>query len=224
MIEKISGIYRIVCSKNGRYYYGSSGNIHKRWIRHQSDLRRNDHDNIIVQRVYDKWGENSLSCELVESVSVDKLLEVEQIYLDGHVGKSNCMNIAKDVRSNTRGIPRSAEIRKKISDAHKGKIISEEAKRKMSEAHKGVKLSKEHRQRMSDSHKGHVHSEETRRKISKAMKGKPRKKASLETRRKMRESSPRYWKGKTRSPETCRKISIANKRYHKNMLAAEGKL
>ncbi len=34
MKEKISGIYRIVCIKNGRYYYGSLKNIMRRWQQH----------------------------------------------------------------------------------------------------------------------------------------------------------------------------------------------
>ncbi|KKM74973.1 hypothetical protein LCGC14_1394840, partial [marine sediment metagenome] len=80
MAEKISGIYRIVCVKNGRYYYGSSNNIRRRWIQHRSVLRRNGHRNPIVQRTWNKHGENSFRCELTEIVPIDKLLEVEDVY------------------------------------------------------------------------------------------------------------------------------------------------
>lgn len=96
MVEKISGIYRIVCVKNGRYYYGSSKNIHLRWLRHKRALRKNVHDNPIVQRVWNKHGEDTFRVELIKKVPKDRLLEVENVYLKEHVGKSNCMNIAKD--------------------------------------------------------------------------------------------------------------------------------
>ena len=49
-----------------------------------------------MQNTWNKHGENSFRIELVEQVVESKLLEAEQTYLDEHVGKSNCMNIAKD--------------------------------------------------------------------------------------------------------------------------------
>ena len=57
----------------------------------------------------------------------------------------------------------------------KGHIVSEEMKRKMSESHKGKKFSDEHKKKIGESHKGkpsgnlgkkHSHSEETKRKMS----------------------------------------------------------
>lgn len=90
----VSGIYRIVCRKNGRYYYGSSNNIQKRWWTHKNYLKKNKHSNIFLQRAWNKYGESSFVFELVESVTNDDmLLLVEQVYLSNHVGKSNCMNM-----------------------------------------------------------------------------------------------------------------------------------
>jgi len=93
MIKKISGIYRIVCIENGRYYYGSAKNISSRWGGHKSALRGGYHKNPIVQHVWNKHGESSFRIELIEEIVEDKLFEVEQIYLDEHVGKPNCMNL-----------------------------------------------------------------------------------------------------------------------------------
>jgi len=91
--DKISGIYRIVCTKNGRYYYGSSKNIRRRWNEHKNLLRKNAHWNPVMQRSWNKHGIDSFRIELIEKISKDSLFEVEQIYLTEHVGKSNCMNV-----------------------------------------------------------------------------------------------------------------------------------
>lgn len=134
--EKISGIYRIVCVKNNRYYYGSSNDIWRRWRRHRSELRRNCHNNTIVQRSWNKHGENSFHVELVEGITEGRLLEVEQRYLNEHVGKSNCMNIADNAQ---------------CPSYWKGRSLAEETKLKISESLKGRKLSVEHRRNISES-------------------------------------------------------------------------
>ena len=78
------------------------------------------------------------------------------------------------------------EIRKKMSESHKGKQLSEETKKKLSEAHSGEKHhffgkhhSEESKKKMSDAHKGKPApnkgvpmNEETKKKISEAIKEK----------------------------------------------------
>lgn len=72
----------------------------------------------------------------------------------------------------------SAEIRKKMSEAHTGYKHSEETKQKISEAQMGEKshmfgkkLSEETKRKMRESYKGKTYSEETRRKISESNSG-----------------------------------------------------
>ena len=81
----------------------------------------------------------------------------------------------------------SAETRKKMSEANKGKQLSEETKKKLSEANKGKQLSEEHKKNISEANKGKKRSEEARRKMSEAHKGKrfseERKKNISEARR-----------------------------------------
>jgi len=145
VIEKISGIYRIVCVKNGRYYFGSAKNITKRWDIHKSRLRMESHDNPIIQRSWNKHGENSFRIELIECVNDEnKLLEVEQKYLDKHVNKSNCMNIAKSATAPMMGRKHTDESKRKMVKSHPphespnyGNPLSPETKKKISEAKKG---------------------------------------------------------------------------------------
>ena len=83
----------------------------------------------------------------------------------------------------------SAEARKKMSKARKGKRFSESHKNKMSEARKGKHHSVEARKKISESMKGKHLSEETRTKLSEARKGKHH---SAETRKKISEARKRY--------------------------------
>lgn len=138
MTEKISGIYRIICIENGRYYYGSSVDVWARWGGHRSALRRNGHYNPTVQRSWNKHGESSFRIELIEQVVKDKLIEVEQTYLDENVGKSNCMN-----------------IRPRADGPAIGHQLSTLTRRKISKTLAGRKLSKEHREKLCENHPRH---------------------------------------------------------------------
>jgi NUMOD3 motif len=63
--------------------------------------------------------------------------------------KQKLANILKENYRKTQ----SLEIRQKISDSHKGKIVSEAARLNMSNAQKGKKHSEETKQKMRESHK-----------------------------------------------------------------------
>lgn len=119
--KKVSGIYRIVCTKNGRYYYGSSVDIHNRWSTHKSRFRKGEHDNPIMQNVWNKWGEENFRIEIIKQVSKKQLLKIEQRYLDEHVGKRNCMNILSEVFEipSQKGRTHSEETRQKMSVSSK---------------------------------------------------------------------------------------------------------
>ena len=107
-------------------------------------------------------------------------------------------NLIIDRLGNSRfyGWNHSEEIKRKISEANKGKKLSEEHKRKLSNLSKGKKLSEEHKRKMRkprskdaknnmrESRIGKKHSEETKRKMSEAHKG---KKHSEESKIKMSE-------------------------------------
>jgi group I intron endonuclease len=76
------GIYRIKNLINGKCYYGSSKKIEKRLKKHKRELKINTHINCILQRAWNKYGENNFLFEVVEECDVTILLEVEQKYLD----------------------------------------------------------------------------------------------------------------------------------------------
>jgi len=76
------GIYRIKNKINDKCYYGSSKNIEKRWKTHLNQLKNKKHINSILQRAWDKYGENNFIFEVVEECKLENLFEVEQKYID----------------------------------------------------------------------------------------------------------------------------------------------
>lgn len=76
------GIYKISFVGSDKVYYGSTNDFSRRKKRHLSDLRAGQHRNIIMQRLYDKYGENSFVFEEVLTCQPDQLLEIEQEYID----------------------------------------------------------------------------------------------------------------------------------------------
>lgn len=161
-----SGIYKITCTANGKFYIGRTKDIKHRANQHFTNLRRNVHNNGILQRCFNKYGAASIVIELIEPIADVKTQIIrEQEYLDKYIGSDLCMNINKSAevqcdvpyteerrrkisasRKKQVGLQkRTAEQRKHISDALKGHVLSEETRRKISEAHKGKKLSEEHK-------------------------------------------------------------------------------
>lgn len=73
-----------------------------------------------------------------------------------------------------RGIPRSEETKRKISE--KNSIVSDERRQQMRERNLGKKLSEETKRKIGDAGRGRVLSDETKKKLSDAKKGIPKSK------------------------------------------------
>jgi len=95
---KISGIYKIINRVNGKYYIGSSRDIISfkgRWYHHKYLLRKNRHDNILLQRAWNKNGEKNFDFIIEkEVINTNDILLVEQQYLDKAKKEQNkCYNL-----------------------------------------------------------------------------------------------------------------------------------
>jgi group I intron endonuclease len=92
-MNKISGIYKIINKTNGKYYIGSSINIKRRWSNHKDMLKRNIHPNSHLQSSWKKYGKDNFEFLIVETISPNLLVEVEQKYLDASFKESRkCYN------------------------------------------------------------------------------------------------------------------------------------
>lgn len=67
-MHMISGIYKIVNLKSGKFYLGSSKNIKRRWGIHKSALRNNRHHCVYLQRSWNKHGEQNFLFELIKEM------------------------------------------------------------------------------------------------------------------------------------------------------------
>lgn len=79
---KISGIYKITNIITKKFYIGSSSDIHQRWNEHRSLLNRKVHSNKKFIHAWHKYGIDNFMFEIIEIVDEEKLLEIEQKYLD----------------------------------------------------------------------------------------------------------------------------------------------
>lgn len=156
-----AGIYRIVNKVSGKSYVGSSGWVRKRCRAHTLKLIRGNHDNIIMQQAFHKYGAEAFEVVLLEAVEDEsRLIEREQHWIDQLDTVADGYNIRPFAESN-RGHKMSTEACRKMSEARKGRInspeaiekvrqqllgrpLTEERKRNISAAKKGKKLSPEH--------------------------------------------------------------------------------
>lgn len=229
------GIYWIYqVSRDRAVYVGSSSNVEHRIGWHASSLRRGKHPNKHLQSTWDKYGASDFNLSLLEVCSSEQIIEREEFWMFAMPAPPTCnakmygsatihndatrlkISLANTGKpSPNKGKSPSAETRRKISEAMKGKPKTESEMRKRREPNRH--LSEEHRRKVSDAMKGRpAHNkgvpptEETRLKISKANKGRP---LSEENKRNISKALT----GKTLSQETRHKISETLKRRHEQL-------
>ena len=165
----IPGVYIILNTVNGKRYVGSSINVQGRISDHKIRLSREVHGNSHLQRAWNKYGSNTLSFEIIEECSCNRLLEREQHFIDLY----ESMNQKHGY--NQRGAERwgevTDEVREKISVAAKGKHKSPEHCAKIGDANRRRVFSSETRAKMSASNRRRHHSAEVKAKIGAAQRG-----------------------------------------------------
>lgn len=170
----VSGVYEIVNIVNGHSYVGSSINIRNRWKSHKNTLRRGEHTNQILQRAWDKYGEDNFSFKVLLICEKFETLRYEQLILDmnNHEYNISASAIAPTLgrHSGMYGKKHSEETKRKMSEARKGKKRTEEYCKRMSVIRTGEKRSDEAKAKMSLAAIGRKHSEETKKKISRIVK------------------------------------------------------
>lgn len=111
-----SGVYIIKCRANNRRYIGSSVQIQKRWQLHRQAFVRGNHKNRHMQRAWNKYGADVFEFKIILYCEPKDCLMYEQICLDYFKPE---FNICKQA-TNSLGVKRSEETKRRISEAKKG--------------------------------------------------------------------------------------------------------
>ncbi len=128
-------VYKVTNTENGKSYIGiTSRSTDKRWKEHLSRAKSGQRNGRLYAALR-KYGEEKFEVTTIDQVDCeDSVRELEKKYIqefDSYENGYNC---------NLGGygfLTVPDDIRKKISEAQKGKVISEETKKKMSEAKLG---------------------------------------------------------------------------------------
>jgi len=156
----LSGIYKIqsIC-KPERIYIGSAQNIKGRWQLHISELRRNRHGNGRLQNHYNKYGASDLHFSVICKCSIEKLIIMEQKYIDE---TKPYFNILKNAYS-LLNFKHSEETKEYLRNINLGHKMTQEQNEKNRLARlgkpvwsKGVKFTIEHRNRIAEARKRKV--------------------------------------------------------------------
>lgn len=140
-MRRCSGIYQIRNIVNGNLYIGQSINLDNRRRGHFESLRKGNHHNTVLQKAFNKYGEQNLLFEILIYLDADKeiLTLFEQRFMDILKPIYNLCPTAGSYL----GYHHTAETRKKIGKIGKGrpawnkgihtkgKLHTEESKQKM---------------------------------------------------------------------------------------------
>lgn len=180
----ISCIYKIINLVDDKFYIGSATDLDGRIRTHLRELRNNIHLNTHLQNAYNKYGKNSFIFHIIEVCDVDRLLEIEQYYMDA---LNPDYNISKSSSSPMKGRKHSQETLDKFKlrePWNRGIPRTEDEKFKMSESRKILysNMTKEERldnvahllQYCGKTFKGKHHTEENKKKLRDLRKSKKR--------------------------------------------------
>lgn len=152
--SKRGGIYKILNTQNGRFYYGSAKEFKSRWKIHLKNLRGGRHSNRFLQADFNKCGESVFEFHVVKVVPGDRKARtaVEDGYLkEHHDNQQQCYNFAKTADSLPRSVfSKDPEVTKKLlSEAGKAAWADPEIRAKRMKTMR----SKEFRKKQSDKQK-----------------------------------------------------------------------
>lgn len=195
--SRISGIYAIKNTLNGKFYVGSSLDVRRRWYDHRARLRRGTSAETKLLNSWKRHGTEAFVFMFLEQVQENRLLEREQFWAE--VLRATDEHRGLNVLSPSQRIYAPSRLGRKHTDA---------TKRKMSEAHLGKVFSIEHRINLSLSQKGLRHrSPEHRAKLSASLRGRIMSPEAIE-------KTAAAHRGKRRPNEIKEKISAGLVRYH----------
>jgi hypothetical protein len=123
-------VYTIRSKTSGKAYYGSTNNFKRRRNQHLQLLRRGTHHSAHLQNAWNAYQEHDFLIEILHTFATEAdMLICEKSFLSD---LTKTYNVSSEVdKGHTRGRPRSAETKAKLSAMFKGRFVSEETKAKI---------------------------------------------------------------------------------------------
>lgn len=113
-------LYKITNKINNKSYIGRTENIHKRWLRHISELNSNKHHCLHLQRAWNKYGQSNFEFSIILEVETfEEITKLEEYYINKDF--DNLYNVSKksDGGDLLSYHPNKEEIRSRIIDSNK---------------------------------------------------------------------------------------------------------
>jgi group I intron endonuclease len=154
---QLTGIY-MVTNPEGKIYIGLSNDIQTRWARYKYPC--NFKTQKLLYRSIKKYGYESHKFEILEECSKDLLFDREIFWINQkqsyfYDNKNIGLNLTKGGESPPKQTgPKSAQHRKKISEANKGRKPSPETIQKIKEARARQVFTNETKQKMANARRG----------------------------------------------------------------------
>ena len=144
------GIYRYINKVNGKSYVGQSLDLRHRHNEHISLLKRGLDGCILLQKAWNKYGEENFMYEIICLCNPEELDILEIKHIKKFDSYHNGYNCNKGGAGNS-GFNHSDITKRKIAISSKGRKPTQETLRKMSLAQQGRNMSAAHRKALSNS-------------------------------------------------------------------------
>lgn len=128
MPKRLPGVYKITFIPDGRVYVGGSENPLARWVNHKSGLRNRTHENYKLQNLWNEFGEAGFEFTVIETCTLEKLIQREQYWIDKLRAYPDGLNISPTAGSQE-GFHHSEITKQQIGAASK-KMFEDPYKRK----------------------------------------------------------------------------------------------
>lgn len=122
-------IYKIITKHNGLIYIGQTVQKPRcRWRGHLSHLKCQTHNNVLLQRNYDKYGEDDFVFEVIETCEMEKLDEREQYWINFYDSTNHTKgyNFESGGNKNKKASPETIKKLILSTRGHNNKLTSEQ--------------------------------------------------------------------------------------------------
>jgi group I intron endonuclease len=133
-------LYEIKNSVNGNCYIGSTINAKQRWMHHRTMLRKGKHHSFILQKAWDKYGEENFKFNILLICDVKDRFDYENRFMK--LQNYNVLRTAHETAIRKQYKPTQEAIEKMRAGIKKS-LASPEARERLRKARLGYKQTKE---------------------------------------------------------------------------------